>query len=50
MTKSQVEMLKRDIVELDSVVSTFTNKSERMEQAIRTMEIRLLPPRSCQRD
>ena len=40
MTKNQDEMLRRDVVELGSVVRTFTNKNEGMEQAIRTMEFR----------
>ncbi|XP_027155252.1 uncharacterized protein LOC113755447 [Coffea eugenioides] len=40
MTKNQDETLRRDVVELGSVVRTFTNKNKGMEQAIRTMEFR----------
>ncbi|XP_071914038.1 uncharacterized protein [Coffea arabica] len=40
MTKNQDEALRRDVVELGSVVRTFSNKNDGMEQAIRTMEFR----------
>ncbi|XP_027170262.1 uncharacterized protein LOC113770100 [Coffea eugenioides] len=40
MTKNQDETLRREIMELGSVVKTFTNKNEGMEQAIRSMEFR----------
>ncbi|XP_071924950.1 uncharacterized protein [Coffea arabica] len=40
MTKNQDENLRREVVELGSVVRTFTNKSEGVEQAMRTMEFR----------
>ena len=40
MTKNQDEALRREVVELGSVVRTFTNKNEGMEQTIRSMEFR----------
>ena len=38
--KKSDEMLRRDVVELGSVVRTFTNMNEGIEQAIRIMEFR----------
>ncbi|XP_071909528.1 uncharacterized protein [Coffea arabica] len=40
MTKTQEEMMKKDLTELGSVMRTFANKNDGMEQAMRAMEHR----------
>ena len=40
MIKSQDEMIRKDLTELGSVVRTFANKNDGLEQAVRTLEHR----------
>ena len=40
MTKTQEEILMRDLTKLGSVVRTFANRNDGIEQAMRTMEHR----------
>ena len=40
LTKSQDEMIRKDLTELGSVVRKFANKNDGLEQAVRTLEHR----------
>ena len=40
MTKAQEELIRKDLTELGSVVRTFANKNDGLEQAVRAIEYR----------